>query len=1054
MKTWKLLIPCLLAFGGLVSAQNPTVFSGTPTSIVGQPVLQTTTVPTAIAPNLVEGRELASPEAVALDTSASPPILYVVDNVNNRVLVWKNSSGFANGAKADMVIGQRDFLSTAAQGPTAGSSALSTGLNSPTAVVVDSNGNLYVADSGNNRVVRYPKPTQQTGSLLTIDLYLGQKDQTTGLPNQGLSAPTAKTLAFTTGSSAFISGLAIQGNDLWVSDPGNNRVLRFGGLLAAQSPANDPPADLVLGQTDFVTSALPGGITRSSKNYTAQPNALAFDQSGRLFAADAANRVLVFAPPFTTGALAARIMGIVLPTQQAPNPPAISASTLGATGANGAPLGVFTIGNTPYVVDTGNHRILQYPSFDNFPQENIAFSPAALSEFGQPGFVSGQVNAGKPQPAANTLSFPAGAAAANNTVFVADSGNNRVLSIPVNADGSLAAAAGVLGQVNFPYNSPNLIEGREFGFSFSGQLLGGGVAIDENSNHLYVADPLNHRVLGFKDYRTVKAGSTADLVLGQPDFFTAEINYPTNLADQPQNTGLNSPLGVAVDSAGNVWVADSGNGRVVRYAAPFAQSPLSNQTPNLVLGQAGFFTKITDASSSTMAVPVGIAFASDGSVLVSDTSLNRVLYFRKPKGGDFSSGAAASTVFGQPDFGPPSETTLVRPRGITIDLDDRLYVANTFSTQVQIVIYPNVGLSPNDPPPVFAFNTGNSTTDTLHNPNSIFVDPRDGTIWVADTQGNRLLRYPNFQSLSSSPVANATLAAFTPAAVTVDPFGNPVAIEAAINRVSFFSPAIDSTSSAGGLAGRFSGNAANYFQRFAPGMLASIFSFTANSFQVPTPVSASAIPLPIMLGDLQVTVAGIPAPLLYVSSSQINFQVPGAVVPGSQLQEILVTRASTQQVIASGYFRFDATAPGLFTTNSTGSGQLSVLNQDNSVNGTSNPAKSGTVIQIFGTGAGMVPGNPPDGMVPSGALPTSVLPDVYINGYLIGPQNVLYSGLAPCCVGLWQINAMVVSPAGTDVPPGPVPLFVIYPSVVGEASSRDQYGDVRITTIVTAPKQQ
>ena len=833
MKTWNLFSPSLLAFSVLASAQTPTVFSTSPTAIIGQPVLQTTAPITAVAPNLVEGREFFSPQSVAVDTSATPPILYVVDNQNNRVLVWKNAAGFATGDKADMVIGQRDFLSNSQQGPSNSSAALAqTGLASPTAVVVDPSGNLYVADSGNNRIVRYPKPTQQTGSLLTIDLVFGQKDQNSALANQGLTAPTAKTLALTSGNTAFISGLAVQGADLWVSDSGNNRVLRFSGILTATNPANDPAADLALGQADFVTGTLPASVARNTKNYLAQPAGLAFDQAGRLFVADAANRVAVYAPPFATGSFSSRLMGIVLPTQQVPNPPAISASTLGGTGSNAAPLGVFTIGNTPYVIDTGNHRILQYPSFDNFPQENIAFSPAALTVFGQTDFFSGQPNAGQPQSGANTLRFPAGGVVANNTLFIADAGNNRVLSAPINSDGSVASASRVLGQVNFQYNSANLIEGREFGFSFAGQFLGGSVVIDEKSSppHLYVGDPLNHRVLGFKDYRTVKAGSTADLVIGQPDFYTAEVNYPVNVASQPQDTGLNSPLGVSLDSSGNLWVADSGNARVLRFPAPFDQSSLSSQKPNLVLGQAGFFTKVTDASSSTMSLPYGIAFASDGSVLVSDTALNRVLYFRKPKGSDFSSGAAASTVFGQPDFGPPSETTLARPRGITIDLDDRLYVANTGSAQVPIVIYPNVGLVQNDPPPVFAFNNGLSASDTLRSPSSIFVDVRDGTIWVADTLNSRLLRYPNFQALSGNPFANSSLTSFTPAGVTVDPFGNPVSAEAGTNRVAFFSPAIDNTSSADGVAGRFSGNGANYFQRFAPGMLATIFTFTTNSF--------------------------------------------------------------------------------------------------------------------------------------------------------------------------------------------------------------------------------
>src|SRR5258708_27493372 len=72
--------------------------------VVGHPRLTLST----ISPNLVEGRELNAPQGIATDTGASPPILYVSDTGNNRVLVWKNASQFANGAPADLVIGQKD----------------------------------------------------------------------------------------------------------------------------------------------------------------------------------------------------------------------------------------------------------------------------------------------------------------------------------------------------------------------------------------------------------------------------------------------------------------------------------------------------------------------------------------------------------------------------------------------------------------------------------------------------------------------------------------------------------------------------------------------------------------------------------------------------------------------------------------------------------------------------------------------------------------------------------------------------------------------------------
>src|SRR5271165_5642548 len=63
-------------------------------------------------PNLVEGREFDSPQAAAIDTSVTPPVLYVSDLVNNRVLAWKNALSFSPGQTADFVIGQKDLVST------------------------------------------------------------------------------------------------------------------------------------------------------------------------------------------------------------------------------------------------------------------------------------------------------------------------------------------------------------------------------------------------------------------------------------------------------------------------------------------------------------------------------------------------------------------------------------------------------------------------------------------------------------------------------------------------------------------------------------------------------------------------------------------------------------------------------------------------------------------------------------------------------------------------------------------------------------------------------
>src|SRR5207248_5241654 len=130
-------------------------------------------------------------------------------------------------------------------------------------------------------------------------------------------------------------------------------------------------------------------------------------------------------------------------------------------------------------------------------------------------------------------------------------------------------------------------------------------------------------------------------------------------------------------------------------------------------------------------------------------------------------------------------------------------------------------------------------------------------IWATDQGSNVVLRLPRFDRLNTVP--DVTIGSSGPVAITLDPFGNPIVVESNINRVAFFFPQIDLTSSAGGLPNRFSGNAANYFQRFAPAMIATIFSYPATHFGTDT-ASASSVPLPTALGDVRVLVAGVPAP--------------------------------------------------------------------------------------------------------------------------------------------------------------------------------------------------
>ena len=91
----------LLALGVSPSFGQITL-NTSPTRIIGQTSLSVTN----LNPNLVEGREFFEPIGIAIDPNAGPPALYVSDTGNNRVLGFRSAASFANGAHADIVIGQ------------------------------------------------------------------------------------------------------------------------------------------------------------------------------------------------------------------------------------------------------------------------------------------------------------------------------------------------------------------------------------------------------------------------------------------------------------------------------------------------------------------------------------------------------------------------------------------------------------------------------------------------------------------------------------------------------------------------------------------------------------------------------------------------------------------------------------------------------------------------------------------------------------------------------------------------------------------------------------
>jgi uncharacterized protein (TIGR03437 family) len=181
-----------------------------------------------------------------------------------------------------------------------------------------------------------------------------------------------------------------------------------------------------------------------------------------------------------------------------------------------------------------------------------------------------------------------------------------------------------------------------------------------------------------------------------------------------------------------------------------------------------------------------------------------------------------------------------------------------------------------------------------------------------------------------------------------------------------------------------------------------------------------------ILAEVQVLFDGIPAPLLYVSASQVAALVPFGVVGQTTAQ----VQVSFRGVISDPFSKpVASTAPAIFSADSSGKGQGSISNLDGSQNSTANPATPGSFITIYITGYGQTEPPGSDGAIADGIANVKAPVAVTIAGR---SARVLYAGSSPGFVnGFAQVNAQIPS----DIPyGGNLPIVV----QVGDAVSQSE----------------
>ncbi len=381
-------------------------------------------------------------------------------------------------------------------------------------------------------------PAQAAPDDTTADAVIGQNDFASNQANQGGAAGTAATL---NGNR----GIAISPTDgrLWVADTSNNRVLSWS---SPASFANGDSADIVLGQDNFTDIAENKGAANPSSTSLSGPRSVAVDMDGRLYVADSSNfRILRYDPPIASNQAAVQVFGQPDFNTAVQNNGGTSNTSLG----NPDGIAVDSDGNV-YLADRNLHRILIF----NTPATTNTTADVVL---GQVDFNTNTGNQPAGNPANNNLFQPIAVFAdADRNLYVCDEGNNRVLLFePPFTD--TQAASKVFGQPNFTTNGSN--QGGRSASSMFGPV---GAAIDPITGNLYVADPINMRILEFNDPLT--GDIVADRVFGQlGDFTTGDVNKGGVSADSINDVG-----GVAVDADGHLYGSDRLNSRLLRYDAP------------------------------------------------------------------------------------------------------------------------------------------------------------------------------------------------------------------------------------------------------------------------------------------------------------------------------------------------------------------------------------------------------------------------------------------------------------------------------------------------------